>query len=156
MIELERFYVKNVCLWIGLDPTVTWLSTNQIWSCGYGELRRMTLRSRIASLDLLGCTWILMILTILRISIIFPFGQNHRCRSHSCPCRQQLATHITLQKRCQYSETMHIHALYIYLVPHHMELKMKRFTLDMVSGILYFHLCTWIHLLLTESKKMSI
>ena len=44
--------------------------------------------------------WILnyfLILMIMGIQIIFPFSQNHRRRSHSCPCRHQLSLGLWAQ-----------------------------------------------------------
>ena len=50
------------------------------------------------------------VILIGRIILIFRFGQNHRHRPHSCPCRQQLE-YMRLNRNALISETRIIKCL---------------------------------------------
>ena len=50
-------------------------------------------------------SWFSCFSLILRIAIIFPFGQNHRGRSHSFPCRRQSCIPIKLNNGVSSSGT---------------------------------------------------
>ena len=97
---MSQFWYQNcnvimVCwYWHFMYIAMRFNGKHKIFLMNSHKLYIIEKRMSCSKQDLLGFIWILMIIMIPQILIIFPFVKNHKCRPHSCPCRQQRVCYL--------------------------------------------------------------